>query len=96
MTRDADSQYSHQYCPSIGSAEGTPQYKSLLDAPYMPRDAAEKLEELNNPQPLQPQVRKLRRVTTMVPFKNYNTKAKALNVHQHKETAINEKDGSNC
>lgn len=54
---------------NVHSAEGTPQYKSLLDAPYMSRDVAEKLEELNNPQPLQPQARKLRRVTTVVPVK---------------------------
>ena len=60
----------------IGSAEDIPQYKSLLDAPYISRPVAEKLEELNNPQPLQPQARKLRRVTTMVPFKTTTPRRK--------------------
>ena len=73
---DTDSHYCYQYYPPIGTAEGTPQYKSLLDAPYMSRDVAEKVEELNNPQPLQPQPRKLRRVTTMVPFKTTTPKRK--------------------
>ena len=62
--------------PSIGTSEGTPQYKSLLDTPYMSRDVAETLEELNNPQSLQPQARKLQRVTTMVPFKTTTPRRK--------------------
>ena len=49
---------------AIATEQGTLQYKSLLDDPYMPRDLAQKLEEVNNLES-QPQAQKVRRLTTV-------------------------------
>ena len=48
-----------------GSDRDKPQYKSLLDAPYMSRDLAEKLDELSNPHPVRPKSL-TRRANTLV------------------------------
>ena len=57
------------------TAEGVPQYKSLLNSQYMTSEVADKLDELNNIEPL-PQLRKVRRINTIVPSKPPQPKRK--------------------
>ena len=55
----------------------------------MSRHIAEKLEELNNPQPLEPPVRKIRRATTVVPFKSTTPKRKkSMHVTERKHPLV--------
>ena len=60
---------------TTGSDRGKPQYKSLLDAPYMTRDLAEKLDELSNPHDHRPK-RRTHRASTIAVSKIIETGAK--------------------